>query len=496
MSPSPTRHLLLILLLAVLFAGLVPFAGTNYRSLAESPEEAGESVERNALALPAPAVTPTIVEESAVSSAPESLVAAVREAAHPITGESGDYDALMERIGDARFVLLGEASHGTHEFYRERIRITQRLIEEKGFTAVAVEGDWPDVWQAHQYIRGRGEAGSAVEALATFTDFPVWMWRNSDIVGLVEWLREYNEALPAGSAPVGFYGLDLYSFLESADEVVAYLERVDPAAAQRARERYDCFEPYRDEPESYGAGVPSYAQNSCEAEALAQWEEMEQRASDTQGMSGEEREELFSALQNARIVRNAEGFYRAMHDWGASTWNLRDEHMAESLEALASYFAVDGEPARVVVWAHNSHVGDARATQMGRAGEWNIGQLTRERYPDETVLVGFTTYSGTVMAASSWGEAGEVHEVNPSLPESYGALFHDMGVDNFMLLMHEDDALSRSLAESRLERAIGVIYRPGSERQSHYFEAELSEQFDAVIHLDETRAVEPLTDED
>jgi erythromycin esterase-like protein len=226
--------------------------------------------------------------------------------------------------------------------------------------------------------------------------------------------------------------------------------------------------------------------------ALAQWEEVQQRAADSREMTLAEWEELFSALQNARILKNAEAFYRSMYNRLSSSWNLRDQHMTESLEALSAHLAVDGERARVVVWAHNSHVGDARATQMGRSGQWNIGQLVRERYPDETVLVGFTTYSGTVMAASSWGEAGAVYEVNPSLPESYGALFHDVGIDDFMLLFQRDHAPSRSLEESRLVRAIGVIYRPQSERQSHYFEAELSKQFDAVIHLDRTRAVEPL----
>jgi len=412
--------------------------------------------------------------------------------AQPLTGAPEDYEPLLDLIGDARFVLLGEASHGTHEFYRERAQITKRLIHEQGFTAVAVEADWPDAYRVNRYVRGVSDDTESVEALANFKRFPTWMWRNADILDFVGWLRAYNDARPAGATSVGFYGLDLYSLNTSITAVLGYLDKVDPEAARRARYRYGCFEHFGEDTQAYGYAASIGLSKSCEDEVISQLTELQRRAAEYAGRDGRVApDEFFYAEQNARLVKNAEEYYRSMFRGRVSSWNLRDCHMAETLAALATYLQGQGQRAKIVVWEHNSHLGDARATEMGQAGELNVGQLVRERYGRDAVLIGFSTYSGTVTAATEWGGPAERKRVRPALPDSYEALFHELDLGRFLVVLRDDAAIA-SLRRPRLERAIGVIYRPETERLSHYFSARLPEQFDAVLHFDQTRAVEPL----
>ncbi len=407
-----------------------------------------------------------------------------------LSGAADDYDGLLEQIGDARVVLLGEASHGTHEFYRERARITRRLIEERGFQAVAVEADWPDAYRVNRYVHGAVEDNDAEEALRGFRRFPTWMWRNAEVLDFVGWLRAHNEAV-GFERGASFFGLDLYSLSASAAEVVAYLEQVDPPAAERARERYGSFEQFGGA-QAYGRAATLGMTESARAGAIAQLTEMQRLAAAylrRDGIAAED--EQFYAEQNARLVASAEEYYRSMFGAPESSWNLRDRHMMETLERLVAHLGrLDGSP-RLIVWEHNSHIGDARMTAMSRRGELNLGQLVRERWPSEVALVGFTTYTGTVTAASNWDAPAERKQVRPALPGSYERLFHELGEPRFVLDLHGEEA-SRLLGETRLERAIGVIYRPETERASHYFSARLAGQFDAVIHIDQTRAVEPL----
>jgi erythromycin esterase-like protein len=412
----------------------------------------------------------------------------------PLLGGSRDYDNLIDRLGDARFVLLGEASHGTHEFYAERVRITRRLIEEKGFAAVAVEADWPDASRVNRYVRGAGDDPDGVSALSDFQRFPLWMWRNADVLDFVEWLREHNARRPRDEDRAGFYGLDLYSLHASIQAVVAYLDKVDPKAAQVARERYSCFDHVGEDTQAYGLAATLDIDRSCEQEVVAQLVELQRRAGEYARRDGRVAEdEFFHAEQNARLARDAEEYYRSMFQGRVSSWNLRDRHMAETLSALARHLEKrDGRTARIVVWAHNSHLGDARATEMGEEGEWNVGQLVRQEYGDEAVNVGFTTYDGTVTAASRWDAPAKLRRVNPALPGSYEALFHEVGHPRFLLSLEHGSDAAEILRAPRLERAIGVIYRPDTERRSHYFDARLSDQFDHVIHLDRTSAVQPL----
>jgi erythromycin esterase-like protein len=420
-----------------------------------------------------------------------AMLEGMRQHACPLTGATADYAALLERIGEARLVLLGEASHGTHEFYRERAEITKRLIAEKAFTAVAVEADWPDAYRVNRYVRGVGAEESAVDALAGFKRFPTWMWRNVDVLDFVEWLRAHNDAIGGNAGPSGFYGLDLYSLHASIAAVLAYLDKVDPEAAQRARYRYACFEHLGEDPQSYGYAASFDLGASCEDEVISELVDLRRRAAEYAARDGRvAADEYVYAEQNARLVKNAEEYYRTMFHGRISSWNLRDRHMAETLEALVSYLESQVSHPKVVVWAHNSHLGDARATQMGEAGELNLGQLVRQRYGRDALLIGFTTYQGTVTAASTWGGPAEYKRVRPALPDSYEALFHELGLPRFLLVLG-NDAL-RALRQPRLERAIGVIYLPETERISHYFEAQLADQFDAVLHFDTTRAVEPL----
>jgi erythromycin esterase-like protein len=427
------------------------------------------------------------------SSTSHTLVDTLRDAVEPIAPGVESYDALLDLIGDARFVLLGEASHGTHEFYRERARITRHLIERKGFTAVAVEANWPDAYRVHRYVQGRGSDGKADEALADLKRFPTWMWRNTVVRDFVEWLRDHNSSGPIDGAKVGFYGLDLYSLHTSIQAVITYLDSVDPEAARRARGRYSCFEMFGDDPQAYGYQTSFGHAEPCEDEAVAQLVELQnQGGAASHDDGGAVDDERFFAEQNARLAKNAEEYYRSMFRGRVSSWNLRDQHMAEMLDALVEHLERGNQPAKVVVWAHNSHLGDARATEMGEGGELNVGQLVRERYGRDAVLIGFSTYTGTVTAATEWDEPPQRKAVRPGLEGSQEQLFHAVGVPNFLLRLRDRHTDLADLNERRLQRAIGVIYRPETERQSHYFRTRLLDQFDAVLHFDRTHAVVPL----
>ncbi|HLO00671.1 MAG TPA: erythromycin esterase family protein [Pyrinomonadaceae bacterium] len=417
----------------------------------------------------------------------------VSEAAVPLVGELNDYDPLMKVIGDAPLVLIGEASHGTHEFYRERAQITKRLIKEKGFSAVAVEADWPDAYRVNRYVQGLSSDEDAVVALSGFKRFPAWMWRNADVLDFVGWLRTYNDDLPTSATNVGFYGLDLYSLHTSIEAVLDYLDRIDPEAAQRARARYACFDHFGKDEQAYGYSTGLGFSESCEDEVVSQLLELYQNSAEYAWRDGRfTADEHFYATQNARLVMNAERYYRSMFRGEVSSWNLRDAHMVETLESLQSFLRTQNSHPKIVIWAHNSHLGDARATRMGQQGEWNVGQLVRERHPDNAILIGFTTYEGTVTAASNWDAPAERKRVRPALRNSYEDLFHNVGKPRFLLNFRNSEQITTALNEPLLERAIGVIYRPETERASHYFQARLSAQFDAVVHFDETRAVEPL----
>ena len=427
-------------------------------------------------------------------SASPALDAVQRHAA-PLAGSAAEDRGLFDLVADARFTLLGEASHGTDEFYRERAALTRRLIVEGRLDAIAVEADWPDAHRVNRYVRGVGDDASGDDALADFARFPTWMWRNAVVVEFVDWLRAHNATLPP-AARVGFYGLDLYSLFTSIGAVLAYLDGVDPDAARRARDRYACFDRFADDGQAYGYATRFALDASCEQAVVAQLREMVARAVAVSRGFGEAEGDagaLFHAEQNARLVRNAEAYYRAMFSARVSSWNLRDRHMAETLDALDAHLARRlGRPPRFAVWAHNSHLGDARATEMGEGGELNLGQLVRERHGAAAALVGFSTHHGTVTAASDWDAPAETKQVRPGLDGSVEALFHDVGIDRFALVLRGNAELAEALAAPRLQRAIGVIYRPETERHSHYFHARLPRQFDAVVHVDATRALRPL----
>jgi len=408
-----------------------------------------------------------------------------------LVGGAHGHGGLLRMLGAARFALLGEASHGTREFYQERADITRRLITDGDFTAVAVEADWPDAWRVNRYVRGLSDDRHAGDALSGFERFPAWMWRNTVVRDFVEWLREHNAAC-VPERQVGFYGLDLYSLFTSIQEVLAYLDRVDPGAATRARERYACFDHAAQDSQAYGYAASFGLAASCEDEVVQQLRSMNRRLGQLPATPGLERDALFYAQQNARLVRNAEEYYRTMFHGRVSSWNLRDSHMVETLQALDRHLGAGGTPPRIAVWAHNSHLGDASATEMGNRGEWNVGQLMRDRYPHESVLTGFSTHHGWVTAASSWDEPPRHQRVRAGLPGSWEDLLHQTGACRFLLDLRDNPALRALARPQRLQRAIGVIYRPETERQSHYFHTHLSEQFDVLIHIDETSALEPL----
>ena len=423
----------------------------------------------------------------------QTLINRIQEHAYRIEDLTGDFTPLLNKVGDAQMVLLGEASHGTQEFYQARAEITKRLISEKGFKTVAVEADWPDAYRVNRYIQGRSEDASSQEALNDFTRFPTWMWRNHDLVDFIDWLRDYNQGLPQGSTKAGFYGLDLYSLNSSMQAVIQYLEKVDPEAAQRARYRYACFDHYGEDPQAYGYAASFDLGEKCETEVIGQLVDLHQKAYEYLRRDGFVAEdEFFYVEQNALIAKNAERYYRSMFEGPVVSWNLRDRHMVQTLADLKDHFESQGRPAKFVVWEHNSHIGDARATEMSQRGELNVGQLVRQHWGGKVVLVGMTTYTGTVSAASDWDAPLEQKNVREALPGSFEWLFHFTEIPRFLLLLDEGQEALSDLRQERLERAIGVVYRPETERMSHYFYAQLMNQFNAVLYFDRTHAVEPL----
>jgi erythromycin esterase-like protein len=419
------------------------------------------------------------------------VVRLVREHAVPIDADAAA-GPLVEMIDPAAaIVLIGEATHGTHEFYRIRADITRELIRKRGFGIVAVEADWPDAYRVNTWVRLLGGDDTAESALSDFTRFPRWMWRNREVVRFLRWLRAENTARDAGRR-VGFYGLDLYSLHRSMARVVDYLDKVDPSAARRARDGYACFDTFGDDVQRYGYTASLDLSRSCEDEVVEQLVELRRRAAEYATRDGRiAADEYFVAEQNARVVCDAEAYYRAMFRGGAESWNLRDRHMMATLEALLDRAAGTGSPRRAVVWAHNSHLGDARATGLAALGELNLGQLARERFDQSCWAIGMTTHDGDVTAAHNWDEPAALRRVRPSLPGSYERVFHDTGMSAFALQLSTRE-IAQALLGPRLERAIGVIYRPETERASHYFAARLPGQFDVVVHVDRTRALEPL----
>lgn len=419
----------------------------------------------------------------------QDRAAVVREAACTWTSSSDDgVAAIVRMIGAADIVLLGEATHGTREFYRMRAAITRALIAADRCDAVLVEGDWPDAYRANRYVQGRPGDDDAIAALGDFRRFPHWMWRNAEVVEFLDGLREINDARP-NERRVGFYGLDLYSLYSSIAAVIRYLEGVDPAAARAARNRYACFDRFDREPEDYRFAMAD--DGGCEEPAMNQLLHLLAHRETYAAREGAAaQDEQFHAEQNARLVANAEKYYRALFGGRASTWNLRDRHMADTLEAMRRHLQGRGMPGRIVVWAHNSHLGDARATEMSERGEINLGQLVRERMRGQSFALGFTTYRGTVTAADDWDEPAARMDVRPAISGSLEALLHETGLPVFALDLR-GERLQETLGRV-LQRAIGVIYRPATERQSHYLWTHPVRQYDALLHVDETTALDPL----
>ena len=428
---------------------------------------------------------PRILGAPGKTSPVATVAQLVREVAEPIDRiESASIDALLDRVADARLVLLGEATHGTSEFYRMRARITQELITRRGFQFVAVEADWPDAARVDDYVLGESRR-SSIE-FTPFDRFPAWMWRNEEVHDFVDWLRAYDADHP--QQKVGFHGLDLYSLFTSIAAVLAYLDDVDPTAAKVARHRYAALTPWQKDPAAYGKAVLSGRYESSEAAVITMLRDMLARRLDYARRDGER---FFDAAQNSRVVANAEGYYRAMYYGSATSWNLRDGHMFDTLNALLAFYGPDSKG---IVWEHNSHVGDAAATEMSVRGEHNVGQLCRTSFGRQVYIVGFGTDHGTVAAASNWDEPMQRMKVRPSHAASYERVFHESGVPAFMMHLREPvrRAIRDELVQPRLERAIGVIYRPETELASHYFHASLAHQFDEYVWFDETRAVRPL----
>jgi protein-L-isoaspartate(D-aspartate) O-methyltransferase len=445
---------------------------------AEGWTDTGERRPRPSAVMPDPRpVTPTRV----------TLAGSVAKAVESLDGIwEGSLVRLMERIGDARIVCLGEASHGTAEFYDMRTRITRELVERKGFTIVAVEADWPDARQIDGYVRDTWVEPGGQPA---FQRFPTWMWANGQVLTLLYWMREYNESVAERDRSVGFYGLDLYSLYNSIDSVVRYLDDVDPEAARVARHRYGCLSPWQGDPAAYGAAATSGRYEACEQDVVQMLRDLLEKRFEYTDRDGER---FLDAAQNARLITNAERYYRTMYRGGRASWNLRDTHMFDTLETLLRF---RGPDAGAVVWAHNSHLGDASATEMGAGGQINVGQLCRERFGSDAYLIGFGTDHGTVAAATDWGGPMEIKQVRPSHEQSYERVCLESEIPSFLLPLREGEAgvVRARLLPERLERAIGVIYRPETEIQSHYFYASLPRQFDEYIWFHETRAVDPLT---
>ena len=413
----------------------------------------------------------------------QALVDAVGSVGRTLRDDA-DLDLLMERIGDARIVLIGEASHGTSEFYSWRDRLSRRLIEERRFQFIAVEGDWPDCYLVNRYVKGLPSgADSAHGVLHAFSRWPTWMWANEEVIAAAEWLRAFNERLPQEQR-VGFYGLDVYSLWDSMQVVTRYLEQVDPDAAARARRGYGCFDPYQDDVQEY-AMASLLVPQTCEEEVVRILRELRERGPDYED---EGREAFFNAEQNALVARNAERYYRTMIRGGASSWNVRDTHMVETLERLLAHH---GNGSRAIVWEHNTHVGDARATDMARAGMVNVGQLARERWGDDVVIVGFSSYAGTVIAGEEWGAPMQVMSVPEARAGSWEQVLHEAAAEDRVMVLDGLDETEGAL-DPRGHRAIGVVYHPAAERFGNYVPTVLPYRYDALIHIERSRALRPL----
>ncbi|MFC4586259.1 erythromycin esterase family protein [Sphaerisporangium corydalis] len=427
---------------------------------------------------------------------PPCEVAAIRSESLPVEGGVPAPEVLSDLVGDAHVVLIGGASHGTHEFYAARAVMTRHLIEEKGFGAVAVQADWPDAYRVNRYVQGRTQDGTGEEALRGFQRFPVWMWRNTVVLGFVRWLREHNDLTLGGNAEkAGFYGLDLYGMHRAMYEVIRHLDGVDPAAAARARERYACFDHLGSgDGRMNGISAACGAGDRCEDEVVGHLVSLRRNAMEEarkEGLLAED--ELFYAELNAATIRSADEYYRSMFGGRICSWNRRDLHMADTLDALLEHLGRrHGRPAKIVVWAHNAHVGDARATEAACRGEIDMGQIIRERHGSDCRVIGFTTYTGTVTAAGQWGGPAERKWLRPALSDSVEELFHEVGEKEFLTSFGNAPRSADVLRSARLERMVAAVYRPQTERRSHYYRSRLRDQFDAVIHIDETRAVEPL----
>jgi protein-L-isoaspartate(D-aspartate) O-methyltransferase len=429
------------------------------------------------------------VPRPAVKTAEGTLAKAIAVSCEKFeTITSADLEPLLNRIGDARVVLLGEATHGTSEFYRMRERISRELIERKGFTFIAIEGDWPDAARIDHYVR---HAEYPPSEWTAFARFPVWMWRNREVLNFVNWLRERNANVEPGNR-VAFHGLDLYSLYNSIRSVLSYLDDIDPQTAKVARQRYGCLTPWQADPATYGHATLTGTYETCENEVVSMLMELMQKR---KAYAEHDGERFLDAMQNARLVANAERYYRTMYYGSRSSWNLRDSHMFETLKTLLDFH---GPNSKAIVWAHNSHVGDSTATEMSLRGEYNIGHLCRQEFGNRAYSIGFGTNSGTVAAASNWDEPMEIKTVRPALPESYERLCHEADRPQFLLPLRSPilTDLTEQLMKPRLERAIGVVYRPETELQSHYFQAVLPQQFDEYIWFDETKAVAPLKTEE
>lgn len=440
-----------------------------------------------------PLITGTVHHRSEV-------VDSLRAAAHRLTGSRHDLDGIVERAGQHRIVLIGEATHGTHEFHRMRMDITRRLVTEYGFSVVAAEADWPDAYRVDRYVRGVGDDPDALASLSDFRRFPAWMWRHTDMLEFVAWMRAHNEQRAQGVPPVRFMGLDLYSLRASIAAVIDYLDRVDPDEAAAARQRYACFDHVGAEGQAYGLAIATKGSLPCEDEVVLQLVRLRALAESVLRRDGDTAaDEYFSAEQNAVLVRDAEEYYQQMFRAEVSAWNLRDRHMAATLAAVIDHF--DTRPGlhaladvKVVVWAHNSHVGDASATGMAARGELNLGELVRRRDDRDAFIIGFSTYDGEVAAASGWDSPVRRRVLRPALAGSVEDLLHHVALDGprDLWLDCSDHRVRAALSDLRLHRAVGVVYRPETERASHYLTARAADQFDLLIHLDRTSAIEPL----
>ncbi len=407
------------------------------------------------------------------------LAERVRELAQPLE-DADDLDPLLERIGDAKYVLLGEASHGTSDYYTWRARLSKRLIEEKGFSFVAVEGDWPDCTRVNRFVKGYG-GESARETLRAFSRWPTWMWANWEVVAFTEWLRNHNEGL-SDDEKVGFYGLDVYSLWESLEAVTDYLKRTDPEALETAKRAYKCFEPYHEDAQDY-AHATAFVPTSCEAEVVDLLTTLRRKA-----QTHDDPKAHFNAEQNARVAVDAERYYRAMIRGGPESWNIRDHHMVDTLENLMQHH---GPESKAIVWEHNTHIGDARATDMAGADMVNVGQLVREKHAaDDVVLVGFGSFEGSVIAGASWDAPMERMSVPPAREGSWERVLHEAGVGNALFITR--DLQGEIFRTRRGHRAIGVVYNPARERYGNYVPTTLPERYDAFLYLDKTSALHPL----